>query len=122
MTETELNDIKSGKTKAQIWNGTFNCYKIGIFVEMNIQRIQREDAPDPTHGYIVPNELFLVHYTNLSQKHADLLGESLSGLKTRMAEKKDVDGGWVSMVAFDYHPVHPKDIPQEEVEEKAEEN
>lgn len=116
--QTEASDIKAGKTKALIWNGTFNCYKVGIYTEISVKQ---ENRPETSGGYIIPTELFLVHYTNLNQKHADLLGESLSKLKDKLAQKKDVDGGWVSMVAFDYQEIHPKDLPPSEEDQTPEE-
>ncbi len=114
--EDSIKDIKAGKTTAFIWNGTSNCYKVGILTELLLEKERREDPPT-SYGYIVPTELFLVHYTNLNQKHADLLGERLSQLKKRMAEKKEIDGGWVTMVAFEYQAINPKDLPVEDPED-----
>ncbi len=117
-------DIRSKKVRAQIWNGTYNCYKVGIFTEMYLKRERRDEKDakkerqqEPEQeslGYIVPTELFLVHYTNLEQKHADLLGENLADLKQTMEKKKEIDGGWVTMVHFNYEAIHPKDLPEDD--------
>lgn len=100
-----VKNIQDKKTKALIWNGTFNCYKVGVYTEMVLQ----SENPETGLGFIIPTELHVVHYTNLGQKHADLLGENLSDLKTKMAEKKDLEGGYVTMVVFDYEKTHPNE-------------
>ncbi len=92
-----VNKIKSGQTIAQIWNGTFNCYKVGIRA-----RIQVEGESNIDHGNVIPNELHVVHLTRLSSKHARLLGTSLSDLRQQLEDKKDVDGGYITLVVFDY--------------------
>ena len=105
-----VKNIQSGKTKAIMWNGTFNCYKIGVYTEIVLQT--EEPSPDDL-GYIVPAELHLVHFTSLTQEHAKLLGQPLSKLKKSMEEKIEVDGGYLTMVVFDFEKVHPKDLEEE---------
>ena len=103
-TQTPLvSEIKNGRSKAQIWNGTFNCYKIGIRARIQIQG----DFTD--HGNIIPTELHLVHFTNLTNKHASLMDMSLSHLKSTLEPKKDIDGGYVTMVVYNYEePLPPE--------------
>jgi hypothetical protein len=100
-----LQKIKSGKIKAQIKNGTFNCYKIGVSAHLVDSKGHTNDF-----GSIVPKELYLVHYSNLNEIHAQLLGEDLISLKKRMSENKNKDGGYTNIVVFDYLP--PEQISQ----------
>ena len=114
-------DIQSGKTKGLIWNGTFNCYKVGVYTEMILPtdnaRPKTEGQEPESLGYIIPTELHVVHYTDLTNDHANLVGEHLSALKKKMEEKKDLEGGYVTLVGFDFEKVHPKDKPKEEEEQ-----
>ena len=101
-----VTGIQNGSKRALIWNGTFNCYKIGTKVPINVIKKAREE-----YGLIIPTQLYIVHYTNLTQKHAELLGEDLTKLKERMAKKKDLEGGYTTIIAFDYQkPVVPEVI------------
>ena len=68
-------------------------------------------------GSIIPTELHLVHYTHLTDKHAALVGEKLSDLKKRMAEKKEIDGGYTTIVVFNYLEPRVKDTESEKSEE-----
>ena len=108
--ESLVTSIQKRKTKAQIWNGTFNCYKVGIRAAITIPSKKGENL-----GNIIPTELHLVHYTNLKRKHARILGKSLSKLKEEMAVNKEIDGGYTTMVVFDYEKERP---PKPEVEEE----
>jgi hypothetical protein len=101
-----LKDIKQGNQSAIIWNGTYNCYKVGVYTE-----IQFEGDPIGTdHGWIVPTELHVVHLSNLSAKHARLVGESLPELRTRLEANQQTEGGYLTLVAFEYQKKHPKDF------------
>lgn len=102
--EATAKSIAAGKTKAIMWNGVFNCYKVGTKARI----IVLEDKKRQDWGSILPTQLYVVHYNNISKKHANLLGESLTSLKKRMAENKNVDGGYVTMVVFDYLKPEPK--------------
>lgn len=114
------SDIQKGKVNAEIWNGTFNCYKIGVPAAIYVEKPNqakppepdsdstRERAEDKNYGVIVPKELHLIHYANLTEKHASLLKENLADLKKRLAEKRDLDGGFTTMVVFDYLEKAPK--------------
>ncbi len=100
---TQIKDIQSGKLSALAWNGTLNCYKVGTKAEIMVQGGRPKDL-----GFIEPKELHLVHLSNISEKHASLLGEKLEDLKKRLTEKKEVDGGYVSIVVFGYVAPSPK--------------
>lgn len=91
-----IKNITSGKRQAVIWNGTFNCYKIGVKAYLP------KDQDDKPTGAVVPKQLYLTHYTNLSDDQAKILDEDLTQLKKRMAMNKDIDGGYTTMVVFDY--------------------
>ncbi len=104
----EIKDIKNGKLTALAWNGTLNCYKVGTRTKIAIEAERPFD-----HGSILPKELYLVHFSRLSEKHASLLGEKLEDLKKRLSEKINTDGGYISLVVFEYSPPRPQE-PQEE--------
>src|SRR5690606_34322424 len=94
----ELEAIKNGSVKAEIWNSSINCYKIGIYADIVV-----EDQTGK-FGSIMPTALYLTHYTQLTEEQAQILGEDLSSLKERMAKNKDKYGGYTTMVVFDYMP------------------
>lgn len=100
-------DIKSGRVIAQINNGTFNCYKIGIRA-----RIQVDGDYTTDHGNIIPTELYVLHYTHLTSKHAKYFDKSVTELKKEMEQNKDIDGGYTTIVVFDYE--EPREIAPEE--------
>ena len=101
-----VDDIKSGRVIAQISNGTFNCYKVGIRA-----RIQVAGDYETDHGNIIPTELYVIHYSQLTSKHAKYFGQSVSELKSEMEKNKDVDGGYTTIVVFDYEK--PRETPPE---------
>ena len=107
-----VKDIQAGRTQALIFNGTLNCYKVGVYTSIDL-RSERQQRPEKL-GYIIPTEVRIVHYSNLDREHASLLDEKLSDLKKRLAENKDRDGGYLNMVVFDYEKVHPKELERTE--------
>jgi len=106
----EIKKIQSGQLTAMAWNGTLNCYKIGTRTKITIQGERPFD-----HGSLLPKELYLVHFSDLSEKHASLLGEKLDDLKTRLREKIKTDGGYISLVVFEYLPPRPEQPQQEPI-------
>lgn len=98
-----LQQIQQRKKTAFIWNGTYNCYKVGVYTEILFPGTQPK-----ANGYILPTELQLVHFTNLKQKHADLLGISLNQLKEDLTKDKELDGGYVTIVVFEYLNTEPQ--------------
>lgn len=103
--QEELDAIKSGATKAEIWNGTVNCYKVGIYAELLVEG-QNQDF-----GSIIPTAVYLTHYSQITEEQAQILGEDLKTIKDRMAQNKDKYGGYTTMVVYDYVP--PKDTKTE---------
>lgn len=114
-----VKDIQSGTIKADIWNGIVNCYKIGTPVAISVYRPDQPTPEDPAnvaptravqedYGVFVPKELHLLHYTHLTEKHASFLNEKLSDLVKRLEAKKEIDGGYVTMVVFEHQPTPPK--------------
>lgn len=94
--ESELESLKTGTKKADIWNGTNNCYKIGIKADI------RAPGQKEKLGKIVPTKVFLTHYSKVTEEQAKILGEDLKDLKNRLEKNKDTSGGYTTMVVFDY--------------------
>ncbi|NQZ19306.1 MAG: hypothetical protein HRT44_08635 [Bdellovibrionales bacterium] len=95
--KAQLEKFKNGTLKADIWNGTRNCFKVGVSVDIEVNGVQ-EDL-----GKLYPTKLFLKHYTEITEEQAQLMGEKLSDLKERLSKDTEF-GGFTTMVAYDYAP------------------
>lgn len=101
--DKELPNILNGKTKAAIWNGTFNCYKVGVRTKITIYN--SKDTTD--YGNVIPSQLYVVHHSHLTQTHADFFATTLTELKDSLKKDLDRDGGYVTFVVFDYEAPQP---------------
>lgn len=97
-----IKKIQKGLLQAQIWNGALNCFKVGAKAALEIS----EDSTD--YGYIMPTQVQLVHLSRLTQQHASWTGQSLESLKLTLDKQKSMDGGYVSIVVFNYLEPRPK--------------
>lgn len=95
--EVVARKIQTRKKVAHITSGTFNCYKIDVPATLVIPKTKTKDL-----GSVIPKELHLIHYTNVTKEHAALLGESFAAVKKRLEEKKQIDGGYTTLVVFEY--------------------
>lgn len=93
--EDLLKNIETGKISALAFNGVYNCYRIGRKTVITMPK--KKDI-----GSIYPEELELVHLTQLTDAHAAELNMSLEEFKDSLQPKADLAGGYVTIMKFEY--------------------
>ena len=103
--EQKIQDLSSGTFRADIQNGALGCYRVGHESYVKTKRKDKEKR-----GKIVAQKLELLHMSELTQSHADLVNTSLQELLQKLEANKDKDGGFVNILVFNYIP--PEEEPQ----------
>lgn len=97
--EEKVQQLKDGALRASIRNGALNCYRTNTKTYVKTDRRDKEER-----GYVVPSQLSIMHMSELTQAEADLVNMTLAELRQSLDAKKDRDGGFVNIIAFNYTP------------------
>ena len=110
--EESLEKLKEGKTLADIWNGGFNCFRVGKEAKI---LLRRDEERNKSYGRLLIEEVAMLHISDLTDELIALTGRKKDELLAELSEKKQRDGGYLSLVRFSFSP-EPDEDPENKKE------